>query len=137
VAHQVDVPAEIVDDLRSVCLRLPEVDEEAAWVGTRWVVRGRTFAHVLVVDDGWPPAYARAAGEDGPIVVLTFRASGTDLEALRQGGPPFFAPPWRVDEVGLVLGDAVDWTEIAELLTDSYCLQAPRDLARSVVRPGD
>jgi hypothetical protein len=137
VAHQVDVPAEIVDDLRSVCLGLPEVDEESAWVGTRWTVRGRTFAHVLVVDGGWPPAYARAAGEDGPIVVLTFRASGAELEALRRGGPPFFSPPWRVDEVGLVLGVDVDWTEVAELLTDSYCLQAPRDLARAVVRPSD
>jgi hypothetical protein len=136
VAHQVDVPAEVVDDLRSVCLGLPEVDEESAWVGTRWAIRGRTFAHVLVVAGGWPPAYARAAGDDGPIVVLTFRASGVELEALRGGGPPFFAPPWRVDEVGLVLGDAVDWTEVAELVTDSYCLQAPRDLARSVVRPG-
>ena len=29
-----------------------------------------------------------------------------------------------------------DWEELAELLTDSYCLQAPAHLAARVDRPG-
>jgi hypothetical protein len=51
------VPDDIIERLRTVCLALPEVDEEAAWVGTRWTVRRRNFAHVLTVDTtgGHPP----------------------------------------------------------------------------------
>lgn len=60
-----DVPADVVSNIRSVCLRLRDAYEERAWVGVRWRVRKRTFAHVLVVDAAWPPAYARAAGTDG------------------------------------------------------------------------
>jgi hypothetical protein len=131
----VDVSAEVLAGLRRVCRELPEAYEEEAWVGVRWRVRGQTFAHVLVIDAGWPPAYARAAHTDGPATVMMFRSSGPDLAALREGGPPFFAPPWRADEVGLVLAAYVDWAEVAELVTDSYCLQAPKRLAATVVRP--
>ena len=131
----VDVAPEILANVRAVCLGFPETREEAAWVGTRWCVRTKTFAHVLTVADAWPPVYARAAGTDGPITVLMFRSSGRELRALREGGAPFFGPPWRADEVGLVLPEDVDWTEVAELLTESYCLQAPKKLAALVERP--
>jgi YjbR len=129
------VPAEIVTELRAVCLGLPEAYEEQAWAGTRWRIRGRTFAHVLEIDAGWPPAYARAAGTDGPSCVLTFRSSGPELGVLRSTGHPFFAPPWRQDEVGMILGEDTDWEEVAELLTDSYCVLAPKRLSESVDRP--
>lgn len=131
------VAPEIVAELRAVCLGFPEVHEEQAWVGTRWRIRTKTFAHVLRIDDGHPPAYASVAGTDGPATVLTFRSSGRELRALRSGGAPFFAPTWRADEVGMVLPDDLDWTEVVELLTESYCLQAPKKLAAMVDRPGD
>jgi predicted DNA-binding protein (MmcQ/YjbR family) len=126
---------DVVAAVRAVCRALPEVVEEEAWVGTRWRVRGKTFAHVLTIEDGWPPAYARAAAMDGPAVVLMFRSTGDELAALREGGPPFFAPPWRADEVGLVLEGDVDWDEVRELLTESYCACAPAKLAALVDRP--
>ena len=135
--HAGDVAPEVLDRLRSVCLRLPEAHEEEAWVGTRWRVRTRTFAHVLVVDAGWPPAYARAAGSDGPITVLTFRSSGAELDQLRHRGRPFFAPPWRADEVGVVLDAGVEWEEIQQLVTESYCALAPKRLRDLVARPAD
>jgi hypothetical protein len=133
-----DVPSVIAAGVRRICLGLPEAYEEAAWVGTRWRVRTKTFAHVLTIDGGWPPAYARAAGTDGPATVLMFRATGPELDVLRHGGAPFFAPPWRGDEVGLVLDASAgvpDWDEITELLTESYCAQAPRALRERVDRP--
>ena len=130
------VDEELVTGVRELALGLPEAYEERAWVGTRWRVRGRTFAHLLAIEDGRPQGHARAAGTSGPCVVLTFRSSGLELETLRHTGPPFFAPPWRGDEVGMFLIGDVDWDEIAELLTESYCLQAPKRLAGSVVRPG-
>ena len=73
-----EVAPETVAALRAVCLALPEAYEEPAWVGTRWRIRTRTFAHVVVIDDGSPPAYARAAGSDGPLTVVTFRGAGQE-----------------------------------------------------------
>lgn len=130
-----DVPADLLGSVRSICLALPEVQEQEAWTGIRWRVRDRTFAHVLVIDAGWPPAYARAAGTDGPVSVLMFRSSGIELEVLRQQGDPFFAPVWRADEVGLMLRAEVDWDDVAELLTGSFCALAPKKLAASVLSP--
>jgi hypothetical protein len=135
VTEYTDVAPAIVARLRSVCLGLPEAYEEDAWVGLRWRIRKRTFAHVLVIDAGRPPAYARAAATDGPMTVLTFRSSGAELVALRAVGHPFFAPVWRTDEVGLLLDERVDWDEVAELLTESYCVQAPKVLVASMRRP--
>jgi predicted DNA-binding protein (MmcQ/YjbR family) len=130
-----EVPPEIVARLRAVCLELPETYEEPAWTGTRWRVRGRTFAHVVRIEVGWPPAYARAAGTDGPVTVVTFRSSGGELEALSHLGPPFFRPRWAPDVVGMVLDAGVDWGEVAELVTESYRVMAPKKLGASVDEP--
>ncbi len=134
MTEHADVPPEIVVELRSMCLALPEAYEEQAWVGTRWRIRTRTFAHVLMVDSGWPPAYARAAGVDGPISVVMFRSSGPELVALRSSGRPFFAPVWRDDEVGMLLDEGFDWDEVAELVTESYRVLAPKALIQLVDR---
>jgi hypothetical protein len=126
---------ETIARLRAICLGLPEAYEETAWVGTRWRIRTRTFAHVLSISEGWPPAYARAAGTDGPVTVLMFRSSGEELHTLRSVGNPFFGPPWRADEVGMAIQPDADWSEVGELLTESYCLLAPKRLAANVARP--
>ena len=141
VTGRAEVPERVLDALRAVCLVLPEAYEEAAWTGTRWAVRRKTFAQVVAVADGWPPVYSREAGTDGPAFVVTFRAAGDDLDALTVAGPPFFRPPWAPNVIGLVLAPgflddpAFDRDELAELLTDSYCLLAPPRLASQVVRP--
>lgn len=131
-----EVPAEILDPLRARCLDLPDAYEETAWVGTRWMVRRRTFAHVLPVERKWPPAYAEAAGTAGPVLVLTFRSSGQELETLRAIGPPFFKPAWGADVLGMILTvGEIDWAEVGELLTESYCVLAPKKLVALVPRP--
>ncbi|CAN5427846.1 hypothetical protein BH10ACT3_BH10ACT3_16170 [soil metagenome] len=139
MAVQTPVPIEIVEQVRSICLAFPDAYEEPAWVGTRWRIRTRTFAHVLTIDQGRPEGYARVVGLVGPVVVLMFRSADPELGVLRDTGHPFFAPPWRPDEVGLIVGDLTraeaDWAEIGELLTESYCAQAPKKLARLVERP--
>ena len=129
------VADEVVIRLRAICAAFPETYEERAWVGTRWRIRTKTFAHVLVVADGRPEGYARAVGLPGPVTVLMFRSSGPELDVLRSAGDPFFAPRWRSDEVGMVVDESVDWDEVAELLTESYCAQAPKGLAAKVERP--
>ena len=130
-----EVADEIVDALRTICLGLPETRQEDAWVGTRWRVRMATFAHVVTIDGGHPPAYARAAGTDGPATVLTFRAAGAELDALAHAGAPFFKPVWFRDIVGMTIDEHTDWVEVAELVTDSYCVLAPKKLAARVTEP--
>jgi len=129
------VPPEVLDHLRPICLGLPETYEELAWVGVRWRVRKRTFAHVLIASPDHQMAYTRAASTDEPICVMTFRAPGDEIAGLVTGGYPFFRPGWGADVVGIVLDDDVDWDEVAELLTDSYCVLAPKKLAALVDRP--
>jgi len=135
VTEHADVPVEIVAELRSVCLGLPEAYEEPAWVGTRWRIRKQTFAHVVMIDSGWPPGYARAVGSDGPMTVMTFRSSGPELAALSHARHPFFKPVWFPDIVGMVIDAGVDWDEVAELVTESYCVVAPKKLVDLVDRP--
>ena len=83
---------------------------------------------------GHPPVYAREAGADDATVV-TFRSAGVELDAHGAAGPPLFRPPWAPGAVGLHHDGATDWEELAELLTESYCLLAPKRLADEVDRP--
>jgi hypothetical protein len=135
MAKGAEPPAEIVERLRAICDTLPESVQENAWTGTRWRIGAHTFAHVVTIADGWPPAYARAAGTSGPTVVLTFQSSGEELEALSNVGHPYFRPPWRPGIVGMFVTPDTDWDEVAELVTESYCLLAPQRLAARVDRP--
>jgi hypothetical protein len=116
--------------LRLTCLELPEVTEEAAWTGVRWCVSGKNFAHVLNIDAGWPPAYAKAAANDGPVCVLTFRLSAERCAAARFRRAPFFRPVWFPNIAGVVIGRTTDWDEIDDLLRDSYRVLAPKKLGK-------
>jgi YjbR protein len=135
VADPGEVPDDVLARLREVCLGLPETYEEQAWVGTRWRIRKKTFAHVLRVAPGEPPVHAREASVDGPNTVLIFRSHGEELAVLTDTGHPFYRPAWGRDVVGMILRPDVDWSEVAELLTESYRVQAPKKLARLVERP--
>jgi hypothetical protein len=119
------VPPAIEDRVRALCGALPGAYEERAWVGTRWRVRTRTFAHVLGLE--------RDGGEAE--VVLAFRAAGEDLEVLRHAGPPFFVLGWGRDALGMVLDDATDWDEVREVVIESFCVLAPQKLVALVDRP--
>ncbi len=58
--------------------------------GTRWVVRKKTFAHVLTVDRR---RAAEARSSDGD-VVLSFQRAADELDVLRNAGHPFFYLGW-------------------------------------------
>ncbi|MBM9459532.1 MmcQ/YjbR family DNA-binding protein [Nocardioides sp. zg-536] len=121
MATRPEVPGAYLARLRAVLSRLPECTEEAAWVGVRWRVAGRTVAHVF-------------GGEDQQFR-LTFRAEPDEVMAFQHLGDPYFRLGWSADAVGMIIDDETDWTEVGELLTDSYCLRAPKRLADQVPRP--
>jgi len=126
------VPQQYLTELRSVCMELPEVNEESAWVGTRWCVRKKNFAHVLMIADGWPPAYAKAANTDGPACVLTFRTRGPQFDPDSFASAPFFRPVWFPNIMGMVLERNVDWDRVARLLVTSYRVLAPKKLTEQM-----
>ena len=130
-----EVSAEVLAELRSVCLGLPETYEEPAWVGTRWCVRKKTFAHVFAVDEWSPPSIAKIARAIGPGTMLVFRSAGPELVALRNAGPPFFYAGWGRDVIAMIINQLTDWAEVSELLTESYCRMAPKKLQAQVDRP--
>jgi YjbR protein len=132
-----DVPPEILDRLRPICRALPETYEEPAWIGLRWRIRKRTFAHVYTPDPERHPLYARHLVGGEPPTVMTFRVPAGELLGLTGGGFPFFRADWGHNVAGVILGDHTDWTEITELLTDSYCEMAPKFLVARVAPAPD
>jgi predicted DNA-binding protein (MmcQ/YjbR family) len=122
-----DVPDEIENELRNICLALPDAYEEQAWKGTRWMVRKKTFAHVLGVVE-------ESRADDGD-VVLSFRAAADELDVLRHAGHPFFYLGWGRDAMGMVLDTDTDWEEVRELVIESYCVLAPKKLIALIDRP--
>jgi len=121
-----DVPPEVMAALRSICARLPDAYEEPAWTGTRWRVRKRTFVHVFALDS-----------PNGPMTAMQFRSSGPELDILLHAGHPFFHAGWGTNVVGMVLDANTNWDEVAELLTESFCIMAPKTLAALVSRPAE
>ena len=90
---RIEPSGDIVARLASTALALPDAYEEDAWTGVRWRVRKKTFAHVLVAQEGYTSAYRDLTGVTEPTTVLTFRSSGDELLALTNAGPPFYQPP--------------------------------------------
>jgi len=131
---RIEPAGDIVARVASTALSLPDAYEEDAWTGVRWRIRNKTFAHVLVAQEGYASAYRDLTGVTEPTPVLTFRSSGDELLALIHAGPPFYQPPWSPTIVGMVLGDDTDWDEVAELVTESYRFCAPQKLARRLGR---
>jgi YjbR protein len=130
-----DVPPEILDRLRPIGRGLPETREEPAWIGVRWRIRQRTFAHVYTPDPARNPDYARHVVAGEPPTVVTFRVPADELLGLVGSGFPFFRAAWGSNVAYAVLGGHTDWAEIAELLTDSYCEMAPKFLVAQVAHP--
>ena len=116
------VPEEWVRRLDATLGRLPQCVREPAWTGTRWRVGSATVAHVF-------------GGED-QLFRITFRGEPDEVAAFEHMGDPYFRVSWGGNVIGMLVDDDTDWEELAELLTDSYCLQAPAHLADQVARPG-
>ncbi len=123
----------LVARVGETALTLPEAYEEDAWTGVRWRVRKRTFAHVQALHHA--DAADRLGITDGrTVTVVTLRSVGEERAALAAIGPPFLAS-WADDVVAVVLEDATDWRELAELVAESYRLLAPARLVRRLEAP--
>ena len=55
---RIEPESEVVARVGATALALPAAYEEDAWTGVRWRIRGRTFAHVLVAQEGYESSSA-------------------------------------------------------------------------------
>lgn len=122
VPERPEVPVAMIRRIRAVMADLPECHEEDAWVGLRWRIRQATIAHVF-------------GGED-QLFRIVFHAEPDEVMAFQHLGAPYFRSDWGRNVVGMIIDADTDWDELGELLTDSYCIQAPERLAARVDRPG-
>lgn len=108
----------------AICLRLPEATREVTGDHATFHVRKKIFAYFLDDHHG-----------DGIVGVLCKVLPG-DNAALIVADPVKFYMPAYVGPRGWVglrldVGE-VDWDEVAELITHSYVMVAPRKLAELV-----
>jgi hypothetical protein len=122
----IEVPGDILERVRTLCLALPEVTVRVDGSLTRtrstahsFDIRRRSFC-LLVAWEG-------PTGKPVPLLVL--RADPDEREELLSIGHPFFAPRASRDRIAVLLADDTDWGEIRELVTDSYRILAPKKLA--------
>ena len=122
---RVEVPEDIVERIRALCLALPEVTVRVDGSLTRarstarsFDIRRRSFCLLVALE-----------GPTGnPVPLLVLRADPEEREALLSIGRPFFASRAGRDRIAVLLTDDTDWEEIHELVTASYRVLAPKKL---------
>jgi hypothetical protein len=126
VRAPVEVPEDIVERVRALCLALPEVTIRIDHSRTRtrstaqsFDIRRRSFCLLVAMES--------SSGKSLPLLVL--RADSDEREALLSIGHPFFVPRRAgPDRIGVFLADDTDWEEIRELMIESYRVLAPKKL---------
>jgi hypothetical protein len=121
----VEIPEDIVERVRTICLALPEVTVRVDYSRTStrstahsFDIRRRSFCLLVAV--------AEPTGK--PVPLLRLRADPDERQALLSIGHPYFATRAGHDRIGVLLTDDTDWEEIRELVTDSYRVLAPKKL---------
>lgn len=115
-----DIPPAHLDAARRICLDFPDAHEEETWGHPTFRVRSKIFAGMGRDDDGR--------------VTMSMKAAAGEQASLIATGHPFFMPKYVGSKgwVGVVIDDATDWEEIAELIDDSYRAIAPGTLVKQL-----
>jgi hypothetical protein len=106
--------------LRKICLALPQATEVPAW-GTSTFRCGKIFAMYAPKNDH------HGGGRDGVWLKAAF---GVQELMIRDRPDRFFKPPYVGPSgwIGVWLDKRPNWTEVAELVEDSWRLIAPKKL---------
>ena len=121
----IEVPVDIFERVRTLCLALPEVTVRV----DRSLTTTRSTAHSFDIRRrSFCLLVAREGRTGKPVPLLVLRADPDEREALLSIGRPFFATRAGRDRIGVLLTDKTDWEEIRELVTESYRVLAPKKL---------
>jgi predicted DNA-binding protein (MmcQ/YjbR family) len=116
-----DAETDRLKRLRAIALALPESTEKETWGHPTFRIRDKMFA---------------TCGNDA--ASCTFKADPSEREGLVADEERFFVPAYVGTKgwVGMRLDvAALDWDEVAELVTTSFCLIAPKTVAKQVRQP--
>lgn len=123
------MPLSPLTRLRKLCLALPEAHEVEAWGEPTFRVRNKLFAMYAAPNNhhgaGRPAVWCKAAPGNQSLMV-------------RAAPDRFFVPPYVGPSgwVGVWLDRSPDWSEVDDLLRDSYRLIAPRKLLATLGQKG-
>ncbi len=113
-----------LEKLTGLCLALPEAERALRGDHADFRVRGKVFAYFLNNHHG-----------DGIVAVCCRSALGENVDRARRKPERFYLPAYIGARgwFGLRLDrGAVNWKEVANIVELSYCLAAPKTLARMV-----
>ena len=121
----VEIPEDIVERVRALCMALPEVTVRV----DRSLTRARSTAHSFDIRRrSFCLLVARENPEGKPVPLLVLRVAPAERAALLAAGYPFFASRAGRDRIVVVLAGDTDWAEVRELVTESYRILAPKKL---------
>jgi hypothetical protein len=112
-----------LENLRRLCLALPETTERLSHGEPTWFVRGKkTF--VMYADHH----------HDDRLGFWCAAPAGVQEELVAAEPERFFRPPYVGHRgwLGVYLDVDVDWTEIGEIVLDAYRVIAPKSLVASL-----
>ena len=107
--------------LTEICLALPETTRQSMGSHAGFQVRKKTFAYFLDNHHG-----------DGIVAVTCKTALGENAERAAADPARFYLPAYLAPKGWVALRldvGTIDWDEVAELVTESYRLIAPKRLA--------
>jgi hypothetical protein len=108
-----------LDEIRRICLDLPEVTERPSHGAPTWFVRGKTF--VMFHDNHHG---------DGRLAIWCAAPPGVQEHLVEQEPERFFRPPYVGHRgwLGVRLDVDPDWEEMAAICADAYRQVAPKTL---------
>lgn len=127
VVTTIAVPDGLISPFRKICMSLPDVVEASTQGGIVFKVGRRTLANVIAV----------VGADEETVTVATVRAEPDEVLALTASGHPFFrlrsanTDGW----VGAILDSETDWSEIREVVIESFVFVAPKRLLEQLEIP--
>lgn len=118
-------PPSPVDQLRSICLSLPEAHEVEAWGEPTFRVKNKMFAMYASSDThhggGRPSVWVKSTLVNQDLLVR--------WQPARYFVPPYVGPSgW----IGIYLDKRPSWKTIADILRDAYLLILPKKLRAKI-----
>ncbi|GAA3825167.1 MmcQ/YjbR family DNA-binding protein [Sphaerisporangium flaviroseum] len=113
-------PSQALEEVRRLCLALPETSERLSHGEPTWFVRGKkTF--VMFADHH----------HDDRLAFWCAAPPGVQEALVAESPDRFFRPPYVGHRgwLGVYLDVPADWDEISEIVTEAYRLIAPKALA--------
>ncbi len=119
----------VLDEVRRICLALPEVTERPSHGSPAWFVRDKKTIAMFVDDHHG----------DGHLGVWCAAPPGVQATLVESEPDRFYRPPYVGHRgwIGVDLATDPDWGEVAAILTEAYLCVAPATLRKLVEGPAE